>query len=107
MQYWSGRKARRRRHDWHYRAKGDQEFAHVCARMGCILERRITSRMGPGPVAPIAPKPLPAVIRAGRIQWCVEVGKHKGKELPYIDRCDVEWPELKEIRDRMNDKAPH
>lgn len=36
----------------------------------------------------------------GRIQWCVEVGKHVGKELPYIDRCDVEWPKLRENKDQ-------
>ncbi|MDF7799614.1 family 43 glycosylhydrolase [Pontiellaceae bacterium B1224] len=27
------------------------------------------------------------------IQWGVEIGKHKGNELPYIHRCDVKWPE--------------
>ncbi|MDF7825962.1 family 43 glycosylhydrolase [Pontiellaceae bacterium B12227] len=27
------------------------------------------------------------------IQWGVEIGKHKGKELPYIHRVDIEWSE--------------
>ena len=27
------------------------------------------------------------------IQWGVEIGKHKGKELPYIHRVDIQWSE--------------
>ncbi len=27
------------------------------------------------------------------IQWGVEIGKHKGKELPFIHRYDIEWSE--------------
>ncbi len=30
---------------------------------------------------------------AERIQWGVEIGKHKGKVLPYIERVEVQWPE--------------
>ena len=32
---------------------------------------------------------------AKRIQWGVEIGKHNGKELPYIERVEIQWPKPK------------
>ena len=69
-------------------------------RTGFILRRPMMSSMVHCAGGSYRPEAFTGSNTGGRIQWCVEVGKHKGKELPYIDRCDVEWPELKEIREQ-------